>query len=141
MTIKEVIEESKTILQQIKGETDKESVVCKLHKLLGVLALKAEMVDDFDTTELVSKIEQCRELLKQGAFDDADKILVFVNILTEIQCYKWEEDEWDKLEREFEEYDKENALEDIQKAYNNFVQLKNMYINKYGENPDIETED
>lgn len=141
MTIKEVIEESKDVLQKIQGETDKEKSVAKLHKLLGVLAVKAENVTDTDTEELVSKIDQCRELLKQGALDDADTVLVFVRILSEIQSYKWEEDEWDALGRECANADKENALEDIQKAYNNFLNLKNGYIRKYGEYPEIETED
>lgn len=141
MTIKEVIEESKDILQKIQGETDRESAVAKLHNLLVVLAVKAENVTDTDTEELVAKIDQCRELLKQGAIDDADKVLVFVNLLCEIQSYKWEEDEWEEMERINAEDDKRFALEDIQKAYNNFIQLKNEYIKRYGESPEIKTED
>lgn len=141
MTIKEVIEESKTVLQRMnESEGTREEKIAKLHNLLGVLAVKAENVTDTDTEELVSKIDKCRELLKQGAFDDADKVLVFVKILCEIQSYKHEEDEWDEMERINAEDDKRFALEDIQKAYNSFVQLKDAYIKEYGEYPDIETE-
>lgn len=142
MKVKEVIEESKTVLQRMnEGCGTKEEMVAKLHKLLGVLAVKAEMVEDADTEEIVAKIDCCRELLEQNAFNDAGKALVFVKTLSEIQCYNWEEVEWELLERECAEADKEYALEDIQKAYDTFIRLKDAYINKYGEYPDIETED
>ena len=52
-----------------------------------------------------------------------------------------EEDEWEEMERINAEDDKRFALEDIQKAYNNFIQLKNEYIKRYGEYPEIKTED
>lgn len=142
MTIKEVIEESKTVLQRMnKSEGTREEKIAKLHRMLGVLAVKAESVTDADTEELVAKIDKCWDLLEQGAFDDADKVLVFVDILCEIQSYKWEEDEWDEFDRINAEDDKRFALEDVQKAYDDFLKLKNEYIAEYGEYPEIETED
>lgn len=140
VTIKEVIEESKTVLQQIKGETDKEGAVAKLHKQLGILAVKAEMVNDFDTTELVSKIERCREMLKQGALDDADKVIVFVEVLCEIQNYNWNDLSDDEWERELAEEDKRIALEDVQEAYNKYLSVRQSYIEKYDEIPEINDE-
>lgn len=139
MTIKEVIEESKTVLQRM-NETDgtREEKIAKLHKLLGVLAVKAEYVTDTDTKELVDNIDRCRELLKQGAFDDANKVLVFVNVLSEIQNYKWEEDEDEKWEKELAEEDRLIALEDVQKAYNQYLMIRQSYIEKYGDIPTID---
>lgn len=139
MTIKEVVEEAQTVLNRMKeGGGTREEKVNYLHKLLGVLAVKAEMVSDFDTEELVAKIDLCRELLKQGAFANADKAIRFAELLSQIQCYKWEEDESDAFEKECAEADREYALEDIKKAYSDFLSLKDAYIKNYGEYPDIE---
>lgn len=146
MTIKQIIDDFNRQLKnkEIKGSDN-------MAKALSIIAVKAETIGGDDGKELAGLCDRLKVSFKKlhSATDDelsefaADwaKLMHFAEKEKYSYLFGSAEQETEQWQKEMADEDRKYALEDVQKAYNNYVQLRNDYIREYGEYPDVETID
>lgn len=143
MTVKQIISDFNSQLKshEIKGTGN-------MIKALNIIAVKAETIGGDEGKELAELCDRLKLSFKNLHNATEYELSEFTTDLTKLMffadkekySYLFGDDEHENQEwlKEMKNEDKKNALEEVQKGYNNYVQLRDDYIRQYGEYPSID---